>query len=153
MKQMDFIEGGDPITTARLKRAIKRMSFDYHTLERKLAKFYKTQNIIESHLSNFKIGEVMPPKPLGETVQKLKNEDRDYKSRISKFALLKNLFSTADLLHLNEFELTYWHILNSKLLEVGLWSQFKFMQRDDSANLIDLLIMTALKAKKLCNVE
>lgn len=129
------------------------MSYDYHMMERKLAKFHNTQNKIESHLANFKIGLIMPPKPLGETVQKLNTEDRDFKSRISKFALLKTLLSTSDFLHLNEFELTYWHILNLKLIEVGLWSQFKFINREDSTNLIVLLIITALKAKKLCNTE
>lgn len=54
---------------------------------------------------------------------------RDYQSNISQFSLLKTLFLNASLIHLNDFELVYWHIINMKMLEDGLWSKFKFKDK------------------------
>lgn len=51
---------------------------------------------------------------------------RDFKSDIAKFTLLKTIINYANLIHLNEFEIVYWHIINLKMLEDGLWSKFKF---------------------------
>lgn len=81
---------------------------------------------IENNLKLFKMGEVVPAQGLSEQIQKLNENDRDYQSCISKFCLLKALLNTANLIHLNEIELTYWHIVNLKMIEVGLWSKFKF---------------------------
>ena len=44
-------------------------------------------------------------------------------------------------------ELVYWHIINLKMLELGLWSKFKFGISSDYQNFNDTLIITALKAK------
>lgn len=43
----------------------------------------------------------------------------------------------------------YWHIINLKMLEDGLWSKFTFDNRAQHEEFADLLLMTALKAKKL----
>lgn len=153
MKNLDFVDGGDPITSANLTRAINRMSYDYQKMEKKLVKFHSVMHTIESNMSKFKMGALVPIKPLGETVQKLNQDDRDFKSRISKFCLLKTLLSTSDLVHLNEIELAHWHIINTKLMDVGLWSQFKFIHKEDTEKMIDMLMITALKAKKICNSE
>lgn len=40
-----------------------------------------------------------------------------------------------------------------KMLEDGLWSKFKFEKRSEHDEFSDLLLMTALKAKKLANPE
>lgn len=37
------------------------------------------------------------------------------------------------------------------MMELGLWSQFKFTQQQHTPEMIDLLTITALKSKKLCN--
>jgi len=50
-------------------------------------------------------------------------------------------------------ELTYWHMINLKSLELGLWSQYKFKDRKEHHEFEDLLLITALKAKKLANTE
>ena len=78
MKSLDYVEGGDPQTTVLLKRAVKRMSYDYQREEKRLAKVHQTLNKIESNINNFKIGDVIPAKPLGDSVKKLNEEDRDY---------------------------------------------------------------------------
>ena len=129
------------------------MSYDYQKKEIELLKVKQTMNTIENNISKFTMGAVIPPEAFGETIQKQLNNDRDYKSRISKFCLLKTLLNTANLIHLNELELVYWHIINIKMMEVGLWSAFKFLFRDDNEDLIDMLMITALKAKKVCNSE
>ena len=89
------------------------------------------------------------------------------------FSLLKTLYINFNLIHLNEFELIYWHIINMQMLEEGLWSRFKFktalksklgkntsdskekagFRSLDHSNFADILLMTALIAKKLCNDE
>jgi len=40
-----------------------------------------------------------------------------------------------------------------KMLEDGLWSKFKFEKKQEHEEFADLLLMTALKAKKLANSE
>lgn len=50
---------------------------------------------------------------------------------------------------MNDFEIVYWHIINLKMLEDGLWSKFTFDNRAQHEEFADLLLMTALKAKKL----
>lgn len=57
---------------------------------------------------------------------------------------------------MNDFELVYYHILNMKMLEEGLFSRFSFQkprteETTDHAILNDLFLMSALKAKKLSN--
>ena len=54
---------------------------------------------------------------------------------------------------MNEFELVYWHVVNMKMLEDGLWSKFRFQTRAEHDEFADLLLMTALKAKKLARDE
>jgi hypothetical protein len=84
---------------------------------------------------------------------------KDFKSDIAKFTLLKTLINYANLIHINEFELVYWHIINMKMLEDGLWSKFKFefnsniggINRSEHDQFGELLLMSALMAKKLCN--
>lgn len=76
----------------------------------------------------YNIQESQNQKNLAETVQEIKAEDRDFKSNINKFCMLKTLYSTAELIHLNEIEIVYWHIINLKMMELGLWSHFKFTQ-------------------------
>ena len=103
-------------------------------------------------------------------------EPKDFQSDIAKFNLLKTLnnytkvsyFSpffyhfSIQLIHINEFELVYWHIINLKMLQDGLWSKYQFKLnavknggscRKDHMELSDLLLITALMAKKLCNTE
>ena len=70
--------------------------------------------------------------------------------------MLKTLFTFANLIHLNEFELVYWHIINMQMLQEGLLSRFKFKlghveDRLDHELFADLLLASALKAKKLSN--
>jgi hypothetical protein len=65
--------------------------------------------------------------------------------------LLKNLLYNANLVHLDDFEVVYWHIINMKMLEEGLWSKFKFNDRNEYHQFSELILMTALMAKKLCN--
>jgi hypothetical protein len=85
----------------------------------------------------------------------------NFKSDIAKFTLLKTLFSYTNLIHLNEFEIVYWHMINMKMLEDGLWSKFKFefqpgtggVNRKDHSQFAEILLMSALMAKKLCNSE
>jgi hypothetical protein len=85
----------------------------------------------------------------------------DFKSDIAKFTLLKTILKYANLIHLNEFELVYWHLINLKMLEDGLWSKLKFefnpttagSNRKDHQQLGELLLMSALMAKKLCNTK
>ena len=60
------------------------------------------------------------------------------------------------MIHLNEFELIYWHIINMQMLQEGLWSRFKFKlghveDRLEHELFSDLLLASALKAKKLSN--
>ena len=52
---------------------------------------------------------------------------------------------------MSDFELVYWHIINMKMLEDGLWSKFKFQKKIDHELFSELLLITALKAKKLSN--
>ena len=75
----------------------------------------------------------------------------DFNSNIARFSLLKTLKNNAHLIHLNEIELVYWHMINVKMLEMGLWSKFKFDTASDHQELGEILIMTGLLSKKLCN--
>jgi hypothetical protein len=85
----------------------------------------------------------------------------NFKSDIAKFTLLKTLTNFANLIHLNEFEIVYWHMINLKMLDDGLWSKFKFdfqpilggVSRKDYQQFGEILLMSALMAKKLCNSE
>mmetsp|Transcript_3437 Transcript_3437/g.5158 ORF Transcript_3437/g.5158 Transcript_3437/m.5158 type:complete len:105 (+) Transcript_3437:586-900(+) len=85
---------------------------------------------------------------------------------------------------MNDFEVTFWHMINTKLLEDGMWSKYKFnpvlvkqqdkrsglkkpakqsqggplssnsqgvLRSPDHDEFADVLLMTALTAKKLCN--
>ena len=36
----DFTEGGDPLTTKAIEKAINRMSYDYQSIERKLGRVF-----------------------------------------------------------------------------------------------------------------
>jgi hypothetical protein len=78
-------------------------------------------------------------------------DDQDFGSNIAKYSLLKTLIINGNLVHLNDFEVTFWHLINMKMLEEGLWSKFKFVARSDYREFTELLLMTALLAKKLCN--
>ena len=84
-------------------------------------------------------------------VENKNREDQDFGSNIAKYSLLKTLILNANLIHLSDFEVSYWHLVNMKMLEEGLWSKFKFNVRSDYAEFTELLLMTALLAKKLCN--
>ena len=49
-------------------------------------------------------------------------EKYDFKSHISRFPILKNIRRIASVLHLTDFEIVYWHMINLAMLELGLWS-------------------------------
>ena len=66
------------------------------------------------------------------------------------------------MIHINEFELVYWHMINLKMLQDGLWSKYKFKLnamvsggtcRKEHNEFADLMLITALMAKKLCNSD
>ena len=50
----------------------------------------------------------------------------DFGSDLSRFSLLKTLQIIADLIHMDELDLVYWHAINLQMLEQGLWSKFSF---------------------------
>lgn len=85
--------------------------------------------------------------------ERQQEDERDYMSDIAKFSLLKTLFINMNLIHMNDIEVTYWHLINMKMLEEGLWGKYKFVDRNDYQEFSDILLMTALMAKKLCNSE
>lgn len=57
------------------------------------------------------------------------------------------------MVHLNEHEIVVWHIINLAMMNLGLWSEFKFKEREDFRDFNELLMITALKAKQICNTE
>lgn len=88
----------------------------------------------------------------------LRPEAQTYMSNIGKSCMLKCLHEHASLIHMSEFELVYWHIINMKMVEEGLWSQFVFEkshQADKTLHtfLSDLLLMSCLKAKQISNED
>ena len=85
------------------------------------------------------------------TAENKNRDDQDFNSNIAKYSLLKSLIINANLVHLDDFEVCYWHIINMKMLEEGLWSKYKFNERIEYQEFSELILMTALLAKKLCN--
>jgi len=85
--------------------------------------------------------------------QVVKAQHRDFNSNISRFGLLLTLLNTTNLIHLNEIEIVQWHMINIKMLELGLWSKFNFKERSQHNEFSDLLMITALKAKKVSNTK
>ena len=69
--------------------------------------------------------------------------------------MLKNMLRVVSILHFTELELVHWHLINLSMLELGLWSRFKFKTRHDNdyVDFYDLLVISALKAKRICNDE
>lgn len=74
----DIADGGDPQTMKAIKKALKRMSYEYQISESRLAKIHQTKQQIKNNMQMYSI--VQSQKPLAEAVQEIKTEDRDFKS-------------------------------------------------------------------------
>ena len=59
MCTLDYIDGGDPLTAKLIRRAIRRMSYDYQKLERELKRKHSSMNTIKKNISQFEFGQVV----------------------------------------------------------------------------------------------
>ena len=155
-----------------IERAISRMSFDYSVHEAKLKQRKRKQNAtkVEAEKETPAFTALIEQlSAAADPISKmLRPEAQTYISNIGKSCMLKCLHEHASvsnttrlilqLIHMSEFELVYWHIINLKMVEEGLWSQFVFEkshQADKTLHtfLSDLLLMSCLKAKQISNEE
>lgn len=164
-----------------IAKAIRRMSHDYQINEENLRKQHSANEQIKLNIQKYQLNQLNDQlatsprnKDFSDQVSGLTKPSNpneiytvenlgplDFKSDIAKFTLLKTLTNYANLIHLNEFEIVYWHLINLKMLQDGLWSKFKFefqpstggVSRSDFLQFGEILLMSALMAKKLCNTE
>jgi hypothetical protein len=111
------------------------MSYDYQKTEKALKKKHAAKQNLQGNLQKLRmdLSGLQPSEslPAGNAFsQKVKDQTRDYNSNISRFSLLLTMLNTANLIHMNEIELVQWHIINLKMLELGLWSKYNFKERN-----------------------